>query len=216
MILLIIQKKPSLTPQSSLDTQKTIRYTLPVTDDEIVQFWQRGYVCHPNILESLCKNTDRHKSSDLSSQEKIDLSKSYSVNCNTLIEFKQNLNISVIDSNWMTSIHSIKNIIVSSEEIKVGLIRLLKACKRSFSDEVKIEVDSYSFNQMNSEKVSGLKQTLNPDKFFEFDSLLGGIAVSSFTERQLMIRENIPKKSCHFMVHSSLIFLIHQKVTHHY
>jgi len=184
--------------ESSLDTHKTIRYILPVTDDEIVQFWQRGYVCHPNILESLCKNTDRHKSSDLSSQEKIDLSKSYSVNCNTLIEFKQNLNISVIDSDWMTSIHSIKNIIVSSEDIKIGLIRLLKACKRSFSDEVKIEVDRFSFNHMNTEKITGLKQTLNPDKFFEFDSLLGGIAVSSFTEKKLMIRGDYPKEKLSF------------------
>ena len=51
---------------------------------------------------------------------------------------------------------------------------------------------------MNSEKVSGLKQTLNPDKFFEFDSLLGGIAVSSFTERQLMIRGEYPKEKLSF------------------
>ena len=141
-----MSEKNKIIEKVKIDGRK--RYFLPILFNELIFFWERGYICHPKILNTLVKRTHPdYETCQIVDFEQIELTSRYPVKFEVLLEFagyNESVN-SVITSNWITPFLSVKNIFIDNKEDKDILIRLLRATNKGFNDkDYRIEVNNFN------------------------------------------------------------------------
>lgn len=179
----------SETPQALADarnvndvSKKAAR--ISVTIDELIEYWQRGYICHPAIIKAASKNS-YYESSKLASLPEIDLYNAYDPNCE--IHLSLQLSDKKVDKFGLSDIvpiTCIKSIDVNDNDRSLMVMNVLRNTSRGYSSndqEVRI-------NPIQGSSVVVLEKELFVDhvtlsKFNKLNSLLGGISVSSYLEK---------------------------------
>jgi hypothetical protein len=198
------QKKVSLQP-SSLTEEKAkeiplsvkgnsfSKFHMPVTNDELVQFWQRGFICHPAILAHLTGgNSVEHEKSDIANLSHIDLEKDHQSECSIHLELnKEFIRSSVIDEKWIVPITALRSIKVRSEEDEEIALRSLRNTNRGFNVKgIKIIMDDQKFKE-HTKNIDGSSIEIKNETIKEFKrltSLMGGFAISSHIEREELLQ----------------------------
>ena len=190
-----VSEKNKIIEKVKIDGRK--RYFLPILFNELIFFWERGYICHPKILNTLVKRTHPdYETCQIVDFEQIELTSRYPVKFEVLLEFagyNESVN-SVITSNWITPFLSVKNIFIDNKEDKDILIRLLRATNKGFNDkDYRIEVNNFNELYINGveKELKGQAIIIEESDLLEFmklDSIIGGIAVSAFIEKSILLK----------------------------
>lgn len=191
----------------------TISYLLPVSSDELLQYWQRGFICHPKVIAHLAKTSSvHHDSSDLIEISSINLSKHYDTKASIFMELDVPFAGAKpeVDHRWIGSIDIIKKIIVDSPDTSEQVKRLLTNSNRGLDDWLPIEYGlldkGINFEKVDKSNIVEIVEEIIAD-FELIDSLLGGFAVSNYMERNLLLAGKHPlnKINIHGSFFDSLI-----------
>lgn len=183
---------------NNLDHQEEQRLLLPVTVDELVQYWQRGFICHPAVVAYLAKRSSQHhERSDISKMITVDLLERHKSSCKVYLdlELKFDNERPVIDHKWISPIRILKGILVDNENTKESVSRSLINSNRNFSEHSLILL--YPFNTGGDQAIDNTTDQPEVDDrtleaFDLLDSLMGGFAVSSHIERVFMFQGRHP------------------------
>jgi hypothetical protein len=165
------------------------KFHLPVTNDELIQFWQRGFICHPAVIAYLTGgNSVDHEKSDVSNLSHIDLEQDHHSGSNIILELnKESIRSAVIDQNWIVPITALRSIKVRSEEDEEIALRSLRNTNRGFNEKgIKVVVDGQKFKN-DPRNIEGSSIEIKNETIKEFkklNSLMGGFAISSHIERE--------------------------------
>lgn len=177
----------------SVEKKGPLGYNLPVTIDELVQYWQRGFICHPFVLSSLINGSSgEHKKSDIAHFSQIDLKRPYTTDGSIILELDEKLiESSIIDQQWIAPITVLRSIKVGSEEDEEIVLRSLRNTNRGLRNEgiqILIDDDKPLFEP---DEVDGTAIEINVRTLQEFQritSLMGGFAMSSYIEKEELLQ----------------------------
>lgn len=165
------------------------KFYLGVTIDELIQYWQRGYICHPKILDSMMKESSvEHRSSDLTELDEIDLSL-HQGSSSIVLSFDPSPKYKVLKFTTIIPLSRLNEIQVFTVEDQEIVSRSLINTNYGFdSGALSINLVEKPRVQENSSKIKSYRinsgneeQVINDLKFI--DSWIGGIAISGFLER---------------------------------
>jgi len=190
-----VKIEAEMNPELQTSAFKNKRLFLPTTITELIYFWDRGYICHPAVLfELLKKKYGNYEPCSISRFENINLTEVYNVKFELLIEFEsQNASSTVVSGNWITPCNSIKRLVVKDSDTKDSIIRFFHASYTGFTSELDINVenidsiyDTTKDSNLAFSEIKGISDDII-ESFKRLDSCLGGIALSSFIERKLLL-----------------------------